>query len=67
MPEAIDSEQFNAQHNRVASVKGVFPLRALSQHFIIFSLGECNGVPETTPPTTPKSTKKIIGHSTITN
>jgi len=56
----VESEQLTAQHKRVASAEGVLSVDlALSQHFIIFSFGECKGVPETTPPTNAKSTKSM--------
>ena len=53
-------EQFVAQQRRAASAEGDLSLLfALSQHFIILPLGACSGVPDTTPPTTVKSTKRI--------
>lgn len=53
-------EQFVAQHRRAASAEGdASLLLALSQHFIILSFGEWSGVPDTTPLTTDKSTKRI--------
>lgn len=53
-------EQFVAQQRRAASAEGdVSLLFALSQHFIIFPLGEWSGVPATTPPAIAKSTKRI--------
>lgn len=53
-------EQFVAQQRPAASAEGDLSLLlALSQHFIILPLGEWSGVPDTTPPTTVKSTKII--------
>ena len=53
-------EQFVAQQRRAASAEGDLSLLfAFSQHFIILPLGEWSGVPDTTPPTTVKSTKRI--------
>ena len=55
-----DSEQLTAQHKAAAFAAGVPSLLfALSQHFIILPLNEWSGVPDTTPPTTLKSTKRV--------
>ena len=46
----VDSVQLTAQHSRAASARGVFSeFRALSQHFIIWLLGACSGIPDTAP------------------
>lgn len=62
-----DSEQFSPQHRRaILASSDLSPLFALSQHSIIFSFGECKGVPDTTPPATAKSTKRIKTRASIT-
>ncbi len=61
-----DSEQFTAQQSRAASALGVLSLLlALSQHFIIWLLAECNGVPDTTPSARAKTNKSKVSRFTI--
>ena len=51
-----ESEQFNAQHKRVAFACGDCSLlSAFSQHFDIFSFKLRNGVPPRTPPESERS------------
>lgn len=64
-PEGVGTEfaQFKAQHNCVANTSGVFSLLfALSQHFIIWLLSECRGIPASTPPARARIRKSDVSH-----
>lgn len=62
----VELEQFIAQHKRAASAAGVLSLLlALSQHFIIWSRGECKRVPADTSPASTKSKKSNVKRLTI--